>query len=47
MRGDALMPSYDTDETTIWRAVVVSEQTDGVGVLDYLRGRSRADPEGV
>jgi len=41
------MPSHDTDETTIWRAVVVAEQTDGVGVLDYLCERSRADPEGI
>ena len=41
------MPSHDTDETTIWRAVVVGEFTDGVNALDYLQARSRADPEGI
>jgi hypothetical protein len=38
----------DADETTIWRAVVVQERgREDVDALDYLRERSRADPEGV
>lgn len=39
------MPSHDTDETTIWRGVVVDQFGDA-SLLEYLSERSRADRSG-